>query len=1619
MGPLNLRKIKNFFKSKFHRPTVHVGKTNILFGITFICIIIIAFLVRIFPILYTYPILDEFDTWAQYRLTSYIIQNGYLAMFTFVDPQAWYPAGYPMYSFFPGLPFSAATLYNIINFFGIKMPLLEFVVWFPSIMGTVATVMMYFLGDILSNKKTGLLASFFLAVSPAYLQRTKAGFFDNETMGIFLMIFTLYFFIRSLKNDSLISALVSGLGLGAFMCSWGGSAYILDLLPLTAFLLVLLKKYSRRLLINYTITIGVGIFIASRIPVYTIGMIYQLTTLIPIGMIGLLLLCELYQKWKNTATIKSFKENWRKFFGVVLLGLIIFLGFLWLSDTLDDFLTLLEKLPVVGIGGRNLAVLNPLSAAFITQSVGEHLPSPWGVYYYNLHVLLIFLPIGFYFLFKRLREEDLLIILFGITTIYFSGSFIRLLLILAPSATLISAFGIISLLKPFSQIFRKKYVLVRRRKRYANLINRQTSIGVFALVGFLLVLYSVHGIYTAGYQLNMSAMMPAGLYDWEETWSWMRSTLPPGTVICSWWDYGYWISKAGNMTSNADNGTINATQIALIGRMFMASDEQESIKILKMLGSKYVLVHWGFYTGIGGDEGKWVWMLKIGYENPILNIVTYPLVIWDYYIDQTGLPNATFFESTIWKMLTCGEQYFPDAAAYTDIQASNFLVATFHYRLHTNVDAKGVLWANHFPFTNYTDYFPSLGNVYNHPAWAISYNGDPTKTPSLKYFDLAYASKYHLVKIYKINYELAGLQAQIKNVTLYNNGISLIDIKNSGEDNFSITSIKIGGTDVTSSIDVVSGPAINNVTSGNELLLRTTGTAFAINTTQSVQITIQDLADSTKKNPDIKYSTIVQAAPSYNMTILPDQTFVYSNETAFITVKNTNQSYIKIDEIDFQNDTTNVNFTRGYFQDVNGSSSVILNQNEIKTIIIPPISMTWQGKFTNLVPNSIYNITVKCTAENLSSVITKTVISNTSCITLLNPVAYGNESVFFAINNTGSTDVTINRIYLGASYFNYYSTPNPDGGYVLNPAKTQNFSVNWYPEHDKLDLNVSETVFMNIITSEIMDPEAINSKFLTIVNAPGYSINVTDEAYSNETLYINVNNTGIYPVEISDFWINNFPTTNFNATIKPAYNHTLDPNEEVRFRVKTQYNLNYTNLPVIKARTFEGAENSTIVWVNFSGAINITSAVANFKGYAIVNVSNVGDSPLIVKEFTVITATNSYLIDSNNFTAIDGSIALNLNENRSFNLTLPSEIAHSTSLRLKVNVTTWEGAYDVDNLTWNVGLLIENAWLIENGTVKVALRNIGVSNLSIYQLTIILNQTETFNSSKMTPANVSLGSEGFETINVTSNLINGNFSKYAIMNVSANYTSSLSDLVFAIPQTINGSLFILSQSKNITIVKGFPYTVAFDNGTYAQGVRNDTLKITIMNSGSENITIYKFELYNGSWINFNFTDATGVLSYQNYTLKPYDQVIFYNYSINNNYSSNYIELNVSNILSIRVNTTTNNIDRVNLTIVQNFANITIRPMNITFASDATNEINVTITNFGDTILVLSSIMVNSSFQAIVNSSDFYSLDRTLNPGDTKIYIVTPSGGIAGGNSYLIRVETVNPTVIAERQVIGY
>lgn len=589
-----------------------------------ILILFIAFTIRIFPIKWEIDpatgksnlLLSEFDPYVQYRFTEYIVKNGFIAWAwpnPWIDYQRWHPEGVNVAeTLFPGLPLTAAFLYKIVSALGVGIDLMSFCSLFPAIMGMLASLAIYFLGKDMGGRPVGLLAALFLALHPSYIQRTSVGFFDDETIGIFALILFAFLFLRAIEEDRQIGstvkyALASGAVLGYFCAGWGAAYYPIGVIVLFTFILLVIKRYTRRLLLAYSLTFGLGLFISINVPRLSIS--YLLTSaILPVaGVFSLLCLAEVL---KNMATAK-----WKAVSVMVFLAII-----------LGGFAILWHLGYVQGIAGKFISVINPFyrQTSPLIESVAEHRVSAWGSIYYELGISIIFFAIGLFFVARNLNNRNLFLLVLGLTSLYFACSMVRLHVLFAPAFSLLAAVGICSLLKPFVALL-KEPARIGVRKKYAfERVGREFS-GTAVFLIFLVLMTNlafpspkvyrqvVTPTTISGGSLSIVPEVP--VQEWINMLKWTRDNLKGTTVVCSWWDYGYWLSILGNVTTLADNATINSTQIENIGFIFMV-DEGQALKMLKLYDAEYILVFVtidsdGKLANVGGDEGKWGWMASI------------------------------------------------------------------------------------------------------------------------------------------------------------------------------------------------------------------------------------------------------------------------------------------------------------------------------------------------------------------------------------------------------------------------------------------------------------------------------------------------------------------------------------------------------------------------------------------------------------------------------------------------------------------------------------------------------------------------------------------------------------------------------------------------------------------------------------------------------------------------------------------------------------------------------------------------------------------------------------------------------------------------------------------------
>jgi dolichyl-diphosphooligosaccharide--protein glycosyltransferase len=74
--------------------------------------------------------------------------------------------------------------------------------------------------------------------------------------------------------------------------------------------------------------------------------------------------------------------------------------------------------------GRSMTLLDPTYASKfipIVASVSEHQATTWSSFFFDLHVLIVFFPIGLYFCFKDYTKGKLYIALYGVLAVYFAS----------------------------------------------------------------------------------------------------------------------------------------------------------------------------------------------------------------------------------------------------------------------------------------------------------------------------------------------------------------------------------------------------------------------------------------------------------------------------------------------------------------------------------------------------------------------------------------------------------------------------------------------------------------------------------------------------------------------------------------------------------------------------------------------------------------------------------------------------------------------------------------------------------------------------------------------------------------------------------------------------------------------------------------------------------------------------------------------------------------------------------------------------------------------------------------------------------------------------------------------
>lgn len=162
---------------------------------------------------------------------------------------------------------TSGVIYHVLRFLTLPVDIRNICVLLaPGFSGLTAFASYLLTSEMSESPSAGLLAAAFMGIAPGYISRSVAGSYDNEAIAIFLLVFTFYLWIKAVKQGSIMWGALCALFYGYMVSAWGGYVFITNLLPLHAFVLMCMGRFSPRLYVSYTTWYALGTLASMQIP---------------------------------------------------------------------------------------------------------------------------------------------------------------------------------------------------------------------------------------------------------------------------------------------------------------------------------------------------------------------------------------------------------------------------------------------------------------------------------------------------------------------------------------------------------------------------------------------------------------------------------------------------------------------------------------------------------------------------------------------------------------------------------------------------------------------------------------------------------------------------------------------------------------------------------------------------------------------------------------------------------------------------------------------------------------------------------------------------------------------------------------------------------------------------------------------------------------------------------------------------------------------------------------------------------------------------------------------------------------------------------------------------------
>ncbi len=505
-------------------------------------------------------------------------------------------------------------------------------VFIPVISGIFSIISVYYITKEIFNERIALYSSLLLAVMPAHAQISFLGFTDHHIAEVLISVLAYLFFIKSIKKESCLFSILSGIMIGLSFLIWIGAPIFIGIILSYIVIQFVLDKKSN-INSDYLLKTGTISFLTAFVMIIFFYLWtpwqkdIQAGTLSYFQPVYVFLCAIIVLVFGITSRIMKDKK-WVLFPIMILIMFTSFFSILVFSfpsfydNLLNGIGYLLTDAPLL----KQIVEAQPLFYTYDGIFLGwQFFSNPvWYSFAFSFYFAIIGLLLLLYYHRTGIDKGRLFLVIWTSIVLVLALFQRRFTYTLAVNVAILSGFFIDNITFNIRNIY-KTYT-------YKSMAFNLKSGHIALLILMVLCIPNLVLAY------NMAQSPPKPSDDWYESLIWLRENTPdpgksPEYGIMTWWDYGNWILYISKRPVVANNFQIGGDSAA---KFFVAPDETAANKIMDMRKARYVILdhRMGLNKFREGDQ-----VLLRGTFFAIAGFADEDIAM---YLDRNNLPNQNF-----------------------------------------------------------------------------------------------------------------------------------------------------------------------------------------------------------------------------------------------------------------------------------------------------------------------------------------------------------------------------------------------------------------------------------------------------------------------------------------------------------------------------------------------------------------------------------------------------------------------------------------------------------------------------------------------------------------------------------------------------------------------------------------------------------------------------------------------------------------------------------------------------------------------------------------------------------------------------------------------------------------